>query len=137
MESYLLKLLDILSNVMTVAIVIMCAFCMAALALLWIRDELKDKQRDKENLQSAKCSLVARNKSSAETAEVADVFFNMFIEEHDKLEKSERERQKDAEHAEQWGNRLKTRIKVLEKQLKDNDITPISWEEMKYENKAA
>ena len=134
---YLSKILDVLSNVLIVSIVIMCAACIAAIAVLWIRDELKDKQKDKDDLQSARCSLNARNKSSAKTADAADLFLNMVVEERCKLHKCELERKQEAEHAEQWGNRLKTRIKVLEKQLKDNDITPISWEEMKYESKAA
>jgi hypothetical protein len=118
-------------NIATFVIMIMCAACMAALAVLYVIDNTRYvKEKDAKiaellrTVQELKRSREDGYKKNLQTADVTDTIFTMYINEKEIAEANE------ARFAE-WDAKQVKRINALENQLRENGIEPIKWNEIK------
>lgn len=118
-------------DIATVVIMIMCAACMAALAVLYVIDNTKFvKEKDAKIsellriVQDLKRSREDGYRKNLETADVTDTIFAMYLNEKEIAEANE------IRFAE-WDSKQVKRINALENQLRENGIEPIKWNEIK------
>lgn len=118
-------------DILTIVVVIMCAICMAALALLYVIDQskyIKDKDSEinrlRNNVKNLERSRANGYKKNLETSDATDKIFAMYLAQKETAEANE------IRFAE-WDAKQVKRIKALETQLRENGIEPVKWEEIK------
>lgn len=118
-------------DIATIVVVIMCAICMAALALLYVIEQskyIKDKDSEINRLRNSVKNLERSRangyKKNLETSDATDKIFAMYLAQKETAEANE------IRFAE-WDKKQVKRITALENQLRENGIEPIKWEEIK------
>lgn len=118
-------------EIATFVLIIMCAACMAALAVIYVINEtqlVKDKDRRikelEENVKSLMRSKEDGHRRNLETSDITDKIFGMYLEAKEIAE------EKELRFA-TWDSKQVARIKALEKQLRENGIEPLKWNEIK------
>lgn len=135
-EEVVSNILSMVGDMFMIVIAIMCAILFAAIVVLWIVDHLKEikDRNDKKSQRIAELEKRVKEletdrntgyEKNSDTAEVADKIFDMYLTEKSRGDDLERQWA-------QWDSARLTRISALEKQLIENGIQPIKWEEIKF-----
>ncbi len=115
------------AQILEYAIVIMVAAILVALAIMYVVDQskfMKGKEKEIDSLnkhvKSLEKSRAEGFKRNGETSDAADTLFGMYLDEKEKAEKFA-----------EWDSKQVKRITALEKQLRENGIEPVKWDDIK------
>lgn len=113
---------------MFISACIVCGLTLSGIAVLvwWIIQNAKDMKRE-QNQENEHNDELLRH-ICATNAAAADAGWGNYIDMKDKYEKLSDEYADYRDRVASWDVNKTDRIKQLEQQLKDNDITPIPWE---------
>ena len=129
-NNLLLDTLNVAGKLLLIVVAIMCVVCMTALVVLWITDELEDRRRILN-------ILGRKNQSIEAVANAADDILTQYYAEHNRAEDAEEKATKGLKDASVWDKNRQAHIEALEKQLRENNIEPIKWQDIKFDRKAA
>ena len=118
-------------EILQIVLVIMCALIMSALAVLYVVDQsryMRGKEKQiktlNRNVEALERSRAEGYRKNGETSDIADKFFGMYLDEKERADENEK-------RFKEWDAKQVKRIRALERQLKENGIEPIKWEEIK------
>ncbi len=112
--------------IISTCIIVVLAVSAIVVLIWWIVMNYKDFKRDAKMDAQKDIDLMKHN---CETfAAAADAGWSQYIDMKDKCNSIKDEYSDYKDKVEQWDKKRSERIRQLEKQLRDNGITPIPWD---------
>lgn len=112
--------------IMSACIISVMAAGAIAVIAWWLIANIKDFKKDAE--KETACEIEKWKRQSLINAAAADAGWGNYIDKNEQYENATKEYGKKISEYDSWDAKKSERIKNLEKQLRDNGITPITWD---------